>query len=102
MGDAWDPVREIDAYPPSTGVLALYEKVSRNFIIYHGHVRILIFRDYLNHANAILHSLIFQEKFYKMFNDTVAAFDKMEAITVNPMFKNSSFKFCIESFKGKS
>ena len=36
-----------------------------------------------------------------MFNDTVAAFDKMEAITVNPMFKNSSFKFCIESFKGK-
>ena len=36
-----------------------------------------------------------------MFNDTVAAFDKMEAITVNPMFKNSSFMFCIESFKGK-
>ena len=35
-----------------------------------------------------------------MFNSTVAAFHNMEAITVNPMFKNSSFVFCIESFKG--
>ena len=30
LGDAWDPVREIDTYPPSTGALALYEKVSQS------------------------------------------------------------------------
>ena len=28
LGKAWDPVREIDTYPPSTGALALYEKVT--------------------------------------------------------------------------
>ena len=28
LRDRWDPVREIDTYPPATGVLALYDKVS--------------------------------------------------------------------------
>ena len=29
LGKHWDPVREIDTYPPATGTLALYEKVQK-------------------------------------------------------------------------
>ena len=31
LGKHWDPVREIDTYPPATGTLALYEKVQKMF-----------------------------------------------------------------------
>lgn len=66
LRELWDPVREINTYPPSTGPLALYDK----------------------------------ETFYKMFDSTIKAFVNVENITVNPIFRNSSFGFCIESFKG--
>ena len=32
LGKHWDPVREIDTYPPATGTLALYEKVQKSSI----------------------------------------------------------------------
>ena len=31
LGKQWDPVREIDTYPPSTGTLAIYNKVCKIF-----------------------------------------------------------------------
>ena len=30
LGKLWDPVREIDTYPPSTGALAIYDKVCKS------------------------------------------------------------------------
>jgi len=66
LGSAWDPVREIATYPPSTGKLAIYDK----------------------------------EAFYDIFNSAIEAFHNIESITVNPMFQNSSFMFCVESLNG--
>ena len=59
LGDAWDPVREIDTYPPSTGALALYEKVSRSL---QADVLIVPDREYLNYANVNLDSHIYYRR----------------------------------------
>ena len=60
----WDSVREIHAYPPATGVFAIYRKPD----------------------------------FYSYFDYVADTFYNLEDLTVNPVFRNSSFDFCVEHF----
>ena len=61
----WDQVREIHAYPPATGKLALYTK----------------------------------QEFYKFTDFAVSTWSTIEDDALEPLFRNSSFSFCVERLR---
>lgn len=60
----WDSVREIHAYPPATGIYAIYQ----------------------------------QSTFYDYFDFLAKRYHELDEVTVNPVFRNSTFDFCVKKF----
>lgn len=60
----WDPVREVHAYPPATGKLAVYS----------------------------------QEEFHMFTDFTIKSWVNIENDNLGPLFRNSSFWFCVEHY----